>query len=77
MTAVAKLPRFVGSVRKIDGFTFIKTEIKGHRVEIHKSPLDGIRLFITTPNGENVFAHKISGDAYERAIEEINKLEAV
>lgn len=40
--------------------------INGYRVMIFKG-YDGTQLFINNPSGDNIYAHRVSGDAIERA----------
>ena len=43
-----------------------QTIINGYRVMIFKG-YDGTQLFINNPAGDNIYAHRVSGDAIERA----------
>ena len=45
-----------------------QTIINGYRVMIFKG-YDGTQLFINNPSGDNIYAHRVSGDAIERAKE--------
>lgn len=49
----------------------LKTKIKGYTVEIFKS-YNGTKLFISK-GGVQIYAHKVSGDALQRAVEIISE----
>lgn len=44
------------------------TTIRNHKVSIFRT-YDGTELYIQNPAGETIYAHKVSGDAIERAEE--------
>lgn len=49
-----------------------QTTIKGYTVTIFKS-YNGTQLFIQDKDGNQIYAHKVSGDALERAVEVISQ----
>lgn len=49
-----------------------KTTIKGYKVTIFKG-YNGTQLFINDAAGNQIYAHKVSGDPLERAIEVISQ----
>lgn len=49
-----------------------QTTISGYKVMIFHG-YDGTQLFINDPSGQNIYAHRVSGDAIERAKEIIGR----
>lgn len=49
-----------------------QTTINNHKVTVFNT-YNGTELYITNPKGETIYAHKVSGDAIERAAEIISQ----
>jgi hypothetical protein len=49
-----------------------KTIISGYQITIFNS-YNGTQLFITDQSGVQIYAHKVSGDPMQRAMEVINR----